>query len=63
MKNLSVEEMEKIDGGISACTWMYVSFGLVVVSTFAGPAGIGAGAVWFIRGVQSAYECGGGRGR
>ena len=59
MKKISLEKMEAIQGGaVSPCTWMYVSFGLAVVASFAGPAGIIAGAGWFLRGVQSAYDCG-----
>lgn len=61
MKTLSIEKMEKMEGGSSACTWMYLSFGLVVVSSLAGPAGILVGAAWFARGVSSAYDCGAGR--
>ena len=61
MKKLNLEKMEKIEGGSSACTWMYVSFGLVVVASLAGPAGILVGAAWFARGVSSAYNCGAGR--
>jgi hypothetical protein len=61
MKTLDFEKLEKINGGSAACAWMYASFALVVVSAFAGPAGILVGAAWFARGVSSAYNCGSGR--
>jgi len=50
--------MESIQGGaVSPCAWMAISFGLTVVATFAGPAGILVGAGWFYRGVTAAGDC------
>jgi len=58
MKRLSIQRMESIQGGaVSPCAWMAISFGLTIVATFAGPAGILVGAGWFYRGVTAAGDC------
>lgn len=58
MKKLSLEQMEKIEGGkMSNCTVAYIGLGLSTISLFAAPftGGISLGLVAFGSFVTSAY--------
>lgn len=57
MEKLSLDQMEKIQGGKYNCVKMIGGFVSAFSATFLGPVGIGVGAAAFGYGVSRAADC------